>query len=119
MIIRRLFQKLNNFAEKIADTASEWFGTPLFLFLNVAFWIFWIAIQAEPFPYGELTMLLSMQAILMSVLILSAANRQQRKEKEDAVNDRERDMAVHEHVEEIAEDVEAIKHILDEIVEDE
>lgn len=112
-------QKAKKTAERFADIVSEWFGTPLFLFINLAFWIFWIATQQEPFPYGELTMLLSMQAIIMSILILAAANRQQRKEKELAEHDRERDMAVHEQVEDIHDDVEAIKHMLDEIVDDE
>lgn len=119
IIIRDLIIRSKRAAEKFADKVSEWFGTPLFLFLNIGFWLIWISIGIEPFPFGELTMLLSMQAIIMSILILAAANRQQRKEKELAEHDRQRDMAVHEQVEDIHDDVEAIKHMLDEIVDDE
>ena len=54
----------------------------------------------------------------MSILILNAANRQQRKEKEIAQQDRQRDEAVHEQVYDIHEDVERIKHMLDDFIED-
>ena len=64
------------------------------------------------------TLIVSLQAILMSILILNAANRQQRKEKEIAEKDRHRDEMVKGRVEDIHDDVERIKNLLDEMIED-
>ena len=93
----------------MADFASEWFGTPVFLVLNFLFWIVWIL---DGWEIDEFTLLVSLQAILMSILILNAANRQQRKEKEIAQQDRRRDEEVQYKVEDIHEDVERIKELL-------
>lgn len=84
--------------------------------LNIIFWILWIG---EKWETDEFTLIVSLQAILMSILILNAANRQQRKEREIAAQDRERDELVQDHVEDIHQDVERIKNMLDEMVEDE
>jgi uncharacterized membrane protein len=93
----------------LADLASEWFGTPVFLILNFLFWAVWIL---DGWKIDEFTLLVSLQAILMSILILNAANRQQRKEKEIAQQDRRRDEEVQYKVEDIHEDVERIKELL-------
>jgi uncharacterized membrane protein len=70
-----MFRKLNKRAEDLSDKTSVWFGHPLFLFSNVIFWTYWIAGRHEDFPYGELTLFVSLEAIVMSILILNAANR--------------------------------------------
>lgn len=54
----------------------------------------------------------------MSIFILSAANRQRRKERQIAAEDRERDELVQDHVEEIHDDVERIKSMLDDLVDE-
>lgn len=98
-----------------SDFATEWFGTPLFLFMNFIFWGLWIG---EHWETDEFTLIVSLQAILMSILILNAANRQQRKEREIAAQDRERDELVQDHVEDIHSDVERIKNMLDDMVDE-
>jgi uncharacterized membrane protein len=113
--VREKFRKINHKAEELADLATEWFGTPLFLLLNILFWTFWIV---KHWNIDEFTLIVSLQAILMSILILNAANRQQRKEREIAAQDRERDEIVQDHVEDIHDDVERIKNMLDEMVDE-
>ena len=113
--IKNLLHKLNHKAEHLADLASEWFGTPVFLILNFLFWAVWIL---DDWEIDEFTLLVSLQAILMSILILNAANRQQRKEKEVAQQDRRRDEEVQYTVEDIHEDVERIKELLSDDTED-
>ena len=66
---------MNKRAEDLSDKASVWFGHPLFLLFNVIFWTYWIAGDHEKFPFGELTLLVSLEAIVMSILILNSANR--------------------------------------------
>jgi uncharacterized membrane protein len=115
MKIRQLFRKLNTKAEHVSDIISEWFGTPVFLLLNIILWIIWLWLHIS---VDELTLAVSLQAILMSIFILSASNRQIRKEKQIAAEDRQRDEMVQDHVEEIHDDVERIKSMLDDLVDE-
>ena len=70
-----MLRKLNKRAENLSDKASVWFGHPLFLVFNVIFWTYWIAGNKEEFPFGELTLFVSLEAIVMSILILNSSNR--------------------------------------------
>lgn len=115
MDIIKLFRKVNIKAEQISDILSEWFGTPVFLLINVIVWIIWFE---QGLSVDILTLAVSLQAILMSIFILSAANRQRRKERQIAAEDRERDELVQDHVEEIHDDVERIKSMLDDLVDE-
>jgi uncharacterized membrane protein len=115
MKIRQLFRKINIEAERYSDILSELFGTPVFLLLNVILWVTWLWLRLS---LDVLTLAVSLQAILMSIFILSAANRQQRKERQIALEDRKRDELVQDHVEEIHDDVERIKSMLDDLVDE-
>ena len=43
--------------------------------LHIIWWSTWIQGGIEDAPYGELTMVLSMEAILLSIMILNSSNR--------------------------------------------
>ena len=68
--------------EKIADSLTGYFGTIAFLLLNFLFfagWIFWnlhpALIPFDPQPFGMLTMIVSLEAIMLSVVVLISQNR--------------------------------------------
>ena len=72
-------------AEKIADFMTNAFGTVLFLVINAAWFILWIGVNVglipglpvfDPFPFGLLTMIVSLEAIFLSVIVLISQNRQ-------------------------------------------
>ena len=126
IIIRKAFKRLNEWAEVFSDRMADIFGHPLFLLFNITFWMFWILTGREPFPYGELTMLLSMQAIFMSVLILNSATRKGHEDTElmqkdirmsqgvwDTVDDIHDDIDdMHDDISDIHDDIEQIKSLL-------
>jgi len=68
--------------ERITDAVAQFSGSLWFLFLHVGIFAVWIglnlnpAIAFDPFPYGLLTMAVSLEAILLSVLVLLSQNRQ-------------------------------------------
>lgn len=71
-------------AEKIADIVTKASGTFSFLALNVIVFIVWILInvghipsipQFDPFPFQFLTMAVSLEAIILSILVLISQNR--------------------------------------------
>lgn len=72
------------FSEKIADFLTDSFGTVLFLSANAVWFIAWIAINTglipgihvfDPFPFGLLTMVVSLEAIFLAIIVLISQNR--------------------------------------------
>lgn len=70
--------------EKIADNMTSSFGTMTFLVLNVLLFAIWIFINTsqvkgiapfDPYPFNLLTMIVSLEAIILSVFVLISQNR--------------------------------------------
>lgn len=74
--------------QKAADWIAEFSGSIPFLGIHVVLftvWIVWNSLpflpQFDPFPYGLLTMSVSLEAIILSVFVLLSQNRQVAKER--------------------------------------
>ena len=74
--------------ERIADAIADFSGSLVFLGLNVTVFTAWIlANQAwspivfDPFPFGFLTMSVSLEAIFLSIFVLISQNRQADKDR--------------------------------------
>lgn len=75
--------------QRVADWISWFSGSMLFLVLNAAWFGIWIAInvwpfgvpQFDPFPFGLLTMIVSLEAIFLSCFVLISQNRQAEKDR--------------------------------------
>jgi uncharacterized membrane protein len=65
-------KKLQN---RIADAITRFAGSMMFVYLHVAWFTLWIALGAEEFPYGFLTMLVSLEAIFLSTFVMISQNR--------------------------------------------
>lgn len=72
---------------KVADWISEFSGSLEFLFIHIGIFFLWIVLNSgplshlpiggfDPFPYGLLTMCVSLEAIILSVFVLLSQNRQ-------------------------------------------
>ena len=74
---------------RIADWIAWFSGSMAFLILNGSWFIIWIAINTlplgipafDPFPFGLLTMIVSLEAIFLSCFVLISQNRQAEKDK--------------------------------------
>jgi len=73
--------------QKAADWISDFSGSLPFLFIHVAIFALWIGLNVEPlahsmiggwdaYPFGLLTMSVSLEAIILSVFVLLSQNRQ-------------------------------------------
>lgn len=74
--------------ERIADVIAEFSGSITFLFLNALWFFIWIAWNTTPFlphfdpyPFGFLTMVVSLEAIFLSIFVLVSQNRQAAKDR--------------------------------------
>jgi CRP/FNR family cyclic AMP-dependent transcriptional regulator len=72
---------------KIADWISEFSGSIPFLLIHIVIFFIWIILNVrplsrapfgnfDPFPFGLLTMVVSLEAIILSVFVLLSQNRQ-------------------------------------------
>ena len=102
-----------------ADHMSDWFSHPLFLIINIVFWAAWIGTQREEFPYGQLTLIVSLEAIFMSILILNSSTRKGHEDTELMLKDLRMSQGVwdtvdemHEDIDDIHDDIEEIKSLL-------
>ncbi|HSW89875.1 MAG TPA: DUF1003 domain-containing protein [Patescibacteria group bacterium] len=67
-----------------ADHLTAYSSTARFLFANIAIFVFWIVVNGgvihgvkpfDPYPFGLLTMVVSLEAIILSVFVLISQNR--------------------------------------------
>jgi uncharacterized membrane protein len=83
------FKKKINAKRSIADKMADWltasFGTLLFLGANAIFFTAWILLNIsiipgvgafDPFPFGLLTMIVSLEAIFLAIIVLISQNRE-------------------------------------------
>ena len=69
--------------ERIADTVTAFSGRMLFVYAHVIWFSAWILLNTgrfgirpfDPFPYGLLTMIVSLEAIFLSTFVLISQNR--------------------------------------------
>ena len=76
-----------SFLTQIADNLTEICGSTPFLIFHVIFFAVWIVINTglipqiqvfDPFPFGLLTMIVSLEAIFLAIVVLISQNREAR-----------------------------------------
>ncbi len=75
--------------QRIADWIAWFSGSMLFLMINGGWFIFWIIVNTfavgvaafDPYPFGLLTMIVSLEAIFLSCFVLISQNRQAEKDR--------------------------------------
>lgn len=75
--------------QKIADWIAWFSGSMPFLMLNGGWFVIWILLNSfvlghsafDPYPYGLLTMIVSLEAIFLSCFVLVSQNRQAEKDR--------------------------------------
>lgn len=89
-LIKSFKEKANakrTFSEKFADFMTTKFGSMTFIWVNAIFFASWFAINTEqlsgipvfdPYPFGLLTVIVSLEAILLAITVLISQNRASR-----------------------------------------
>ncbi len=95
MLRRRVARNINEemqirstLIDKVADAIAEFSGSITFLALNGAWFFIWIIWNVlpftshfDPYPFGFLTMVMSVEAIFLSIFVLISQNRQTAKDR--------------------------------------
>ncbi len=78
------YKEARTMGDLIADKVATFVGSWTFFIIHAIWFGLWIWIPLEPFPYGLLTMIVSLEAILLATLIMMAQNRQAKRDRHQA-----------------------------------
>jgi uncharacterized membrane protein len=60
---------------RVADRITAFSGSMLFVYVHIIWFACWIGLGVEKYPYGLLTMIVSLEAIFLSTFVLISQNR--------------------------------------------
>jgi len=60
---------------RVADRITAFSGSMTFVYLHLLWFASWIGFGVEPYPYGLLTMIVSLEAIFLSTFVMISQNR--------------------------------------------
>jgi uncharacterized membrane protein len=68
-------QRAESVQNRIADAITKFAGSMLFVYIHVLWFGLWIGLGVEKYPFGLLTMIVSLEAIFLSTFVMISQNR--------------------------------------------
>jgi uncharacterized membrane protein len=68
-------ERAANLQNRIADRITAFAGSMAFVYISIVWFACWIGFGVEKFPYGLLTMIVSLEAIFLSTFVMISQNR--------------------------------------------
>src|SRR5205814_3139571 len=72
---RHLQERRQRLENRVADRITRFAGSMRFVYLHLLWFGAWFAFGVEPYPYGLLTMIVSLEAIFLSTFVMISQNR--------------------------------------------
>jgi uncharacterized membrane protein len=74
-LIEHEARRAANLQSRIADAVTAFAGSMLFVYVHIVWFTIWIALPVEKYPFGLLTMIVSLEAIFLSTFVMISQNR--------------------------------------------
>jgi uncharacterized membrane protein len=74
-LLKHAEERANNLQNRIADKITTFAGSMAFVYLHIVWFTVWIVFRVEDYPYGLLTMIVSLEAIFLSTFVMISQNR--------------------------------------------
>jgi uncharacterized membrane protein len=74
-LLRHAEQRRKSLENRAADQITRFAGSMQFVYLHVIWFAAWIILGVEHYPYGLLTMIVSLEAIFLSTFVMISQNR--------------------------------------------
>ncbi len=68
--------RASHLQNRIADAITVFAGSMWFVYIHIAWFAVWIVFKIEKYPFGLLTMIVSLEAIFLSTFVMISQNRQ-------------------------------------------
>jgi len=75
VLLEHAEKRAQNVQNRIADAITAFSGSMLFVYIHIIWFACWIGFGVEHYPYGLLTMIVSLEAIFLSTFVLISQNR--------------------------------------------
>jgi uncharacterized membrane protein len=80
-LLKHAQERADLFGNRLADTITRFAGSMTFVYLHVIWFGCWIGFGVESYPYGLLTMIVSLEAIFLSTFVMISQNRADAKQQ--------------------------------------
>jgi uncharacterized membrane protein len=67
--------RAENAQSRIADAITAFAGSMAFVYVHIVWFALWVSIPLEKYPFGLLTMIVSLEAIFLSTFVMISQNR--------------------------------------------
>ena len=74
-LLRHARERAESVQNRIADRITRFAGSMAFVYIHIIWFGSWIAFGVEKYPYGLLTMIVSLEAIFLSTFVMISQNR--------------------------------------------
>jgi uncharacterized membrane protein len=74
-LLKHETDRANSLQSRVADVITGFAGSMTFVYVHLAWFAFWIMLPVEKYPYGLLTMIVSLEAIFLSTFVMISQNR--------------------------------------------
>ena len=78
-LLKHSQQRAQSIENRIADAITQFAGSMQFVYVHVIWFTAWIALRVERYPFGLLTMIVSLEAIFLSTFVMISQNRAEEK----------------------------------------
>lgn len=68
-------ERAQSLQNRIADAITRFAGSMVFVYVHIVWFALWIGFRVEKFPFGLLTMIVSLEAIFLSTFVMISQNR--------------------------------------------
>ena len=75
VVLEHQKQRAQEFSLRIADKITAFAGSMTFVYIHIIWFGCWIGFGVEHYPYGLLTMIVSLEAIFLSTFVMISQNR--------------------------------------------
>ena len=74
-LVEHAKQRAESVQNRIADQITKFAGSMRFVYIHIIWFSCWIGLGVEKYPYGLLTMIVSLEAIFLSTFVMISQNR--------------------------------------------
>ncbi|HEY7400426.1 MAG TPA: DUF1003 domain-containing protein [Actinomycetota bacterium] len=75
VLAQHLERRQASLQNRIADAITRFAGSMFFVYVHIVWFALWIGLRVERYPFGLLTMIVSLEAIFLSTFVMISQNR--------------------------------------------
>jgi uncharacterized membrane protein len=74
-LLQHAEERRKSLENRVADQITRFAGSMRFVYIHIIWFAAWIGFRVEPYPFGLLTMIVSLEAIFLSTFVMISQNR--------------------------------------------